>query len=247
MPIEFFLLSKDSLVQFKMVYMRSEKIVCAPLRLSDVSPLLALKQFQCSSDWRLPSRPFKEDRLALQSLFPCLSPPCDRWCGVLGFVPTGSVSSSSTLQIFQDASHLWWLLCLPVYLLGRLPSLRYVLGRTPTGVLKDGCRSLTQSSFDPIPFSLSVVSSLNLWGWWHVWLTVASWGNPAEGMGDCFYLHCQAGGWDRMGCTVFMDGGRTLLDSGASSWLVFGDWARTDCKTRLLPKIFILEYRRSIS
>ena len=25
-------------------------------------------------------------------------------------------------------------------------------------------------------------------------------------MGDCFHLHCQAGGWDRIGCTVFIDG-----------------------------------------
>ena len=34
-----------------------------------------------------------------------LSPPCDLWCGVLGFEPTGSVSSSSTLQIYWDAHH----------------------------------------------------------------------------------------------------------------------------------------------
>ena len=41
------------------------------------------------------SRPFKEDRLG--SLLPRLSPPGDRWCDVPGFVPAGSVSSSSTL------------------------------------------------------------------------------------------------------------------------------------------------------
>ena len=35
---------------------------------------------------------------------------------------TGCVSSSSTLQIFRDASHLWWLLCPPIYLLGHFPS-----------------------------------------------------------------------------------------------------------------------------
>ena len=28
-----------------------------------------------------------------------------RWCDVLGFVPAGSVSSFSTLQIFREASH----------------------------------------------------------------------------------------------------------------------------------------------
>jgi len=53
----------------------------------------------------------------------------------------------------------------------------------------------------------------------------ASWGNPAEGMGDCFHLHCQAGGWYGICCTVFVDGGRTLLDRDAQLWLVLDDWA----------------------
>ena len=39
-----------SSVQIKMVYMRSEKSICAPPRLSEVSPALPLKRFQCSSD-----------------------------------------------------------------------------------------------------------------------------------------------------------------------------------------------------
>ena len=37
-------------------------------------------------------------------------------------------------------------------------------------------------------------------------ITVTSWGNPAEGMGDCFHIHCQAVYWDRID---LMDGGRT--------------------------------------
>ena len=41
-----------SSVQVKMVSMRSEKPICAPPRLSDVSRTLPLKRFQCSSDWR---------------------------------------------------------------------------------------------------------------------------------------------------------------------------------------------------
>ena len=45
------------------------------------------------------SRPLKEDCLALPFFTP-LSPPGDWWCDVLGFVPAGSVSSFSTLQIF---------------------------------------------------------------------------------------------------------------------------------------------------
>ena len=44
--------------------------------------------------------------------FLCLSPPGNWWCDIPGFVPTGSVSSSSTLQIFKYISHLWWLLWL---------------------------------------------------------------------------------------------------------------------------------------
>ena len=46
------------------------------------------------------SRPFKEDRLALPLSTP-LSPPGDRWCEVLDFVPAGSVSSVSTFQSFR--------------------------------------------------------------------------------------------------------------------------------------------------
>ena len=56
------------------------------------------------------------------------------WCDALGFVPACSVSSSSTLQLFQEASHLWGLLCPPVCLLGYFSSLRHVQGSAPTGV-----------------------------------------------------------------------------------------------------------------
>ena len=50
-------------------------------------------------------------------------------------------------------------------------------------------------------------------------------GNPAESMFDCFHLYWQPGGSDRIGCTVFMDGSRTLLDCEAPPWMAFGDWA----------------------
>ena len=76
----------------------------------------------------------------------------------------------------------------------------------------------------PFHFSLFIASSLNLWGLSHVW-SVTPCGNPLEGMGDCFHLHCQAGGWDGIGCTIFMDGSCTFLASEAPPWLVFGDWA----------------------
>ena len=41
----------------------------------------------------------------------------------------GSVSSSSTLEIFRDASRLWWLLCPPVYLFGSFPLTSVCLGQ----------------------------------------------------------------------------------------------------------------------
>ena len=48
------------------------------------------------------SHPFKDHFLLL---WLC----CDRWCNSVGFVPTGDISSSPTLQICQDTNHLWWL------------------------------------------------------------------------------------------------------------------------------------------
>ena len=51
------------------------------------------------------SRPFKEDRLAEASFHASLLQAIDGVI-VLGFVPACSVSSSSTLQIFREASHL---------------------------------------------------------------------------------------------------------------------------------------------
>ena len=93
-----------SSVQFKMVSMRSVKPIqlCAPPRLSEVPPTLPLKQFQCSSDWRWSSLVLSR-KVVSRFLFPRLSPPGDQWCDVLGFMPAGSVSSFSALEIFWEA------------------------------------------------------------------------------------------------------------------------------------------------
>ena len=40
----------ESSVPFRTVSMRSEKPICAPSRLSEVSKTLPLKRFRCSSD-----------------------------------------------------------------------------------------------------------------------------------------------------------------------------------------------------
>ena len=202
--------------QLEMAFMRSENPICAPSRLSEASPTLSLKHSQCSSDWRWPSLVLLR-KIVQRFLFPRLSPPGDRWSDALGFVHTGSVSSISTLQTFRDASHLWWLLCPPVYLLCHFPLFHHVQGSTPTGVFE--CQSGL-----PIPLftfcgklteSVRIISMCGL--------TVTSSGNPAEGTGDCFHLHCQAGV-----CTVSMDGGRTLLDTEAPPWLSFG-WLNHQC------------------
>ena len=129
-----------SSVQFKMVSMRLEKAVCVPSGLSEVSPTLPLERFKCSSDWQWPSLTHSR-KIIKRFLFPHLSPAGDRWGDVLGFVPACSVSSSSTLEIFQEADHLRGLLCPPLCLLCHSPSLRHVQGSTPTGVSESFVRN----------------------------------------------------------------------------------------------------------
>ena len=50
--VEIIIMMMISSVHFKMVSMRLENPICAPLRLSEVSPTLPLKRFQCLSDKR---------------------------------------------------------------------------------------------------------------------------------------------------------------------------------------------------
>ena len=84
------------------------------------------------------------------------------------FVPAGSISSSSTLQILQDASHLWELLCPLVWLLGHFPSLQHVQGSAPTlpcaGVFEGGCQPWHMPVWaSHVDISLFVANLLNLW------------------------------------------------------------------------------------
>ena len=145
-----------SSIQFKMVSVLSEKPICAPPRLSEFSPASPLNRFQCSSDWRWPSHLLSME-IVKRFLFPRLSPPGDRWCDVLGFVPAGSVSNSSTLKLFQEASHLWGLHCPPVCLLVHFPPLWHVQGSTSTGVFEGGRRPLTHSGLGfPFPRPLAM-------------------------------------------------------------------------------------------
>ena len=93
---------QDVIFAFGKAHMRSiPSFGCFPnVVLKTVSMFAWLKIALCS--------PFKEDRLAFPLSTP--SPPGDLRCDVLGIVPTNSVSSSSILPSFRDASHLWWLL-----------------------------------------------------------------------------------------------------------------------------------------
>ena len=61
--------------------------ICVPPRLPEVSPDVGFETFSMFVLLR---------NIVQRFLFPRLSPPADRWCDLLGFVP-GSVSSSSTL------------------------------------------------------------------------------------------------------------------------------------------------------
>ena len=63
--------TSDSLVQFKMVIMRLEKPVCTPPRLSEVSPTLPLKRFQCSNVHLVDDGPLLsfQGRLSITSSF----------------------------------------------------------------------------------------------------------------------------------------------------------------------------------
>ena len=116
-------------------------------------PAVPLKQFQGLTD----KGPF--------SSFLCLSPHGDWLCDVLGFVPVSSVSSSSTFQIFRDASHFWWLFPLSVCLLSH--SLDSVMSRTVhhQGSSKMDVEHNTQRTgrFTPHHMTCSVLQSTKIY------------------------------------------------------------------------------------
>ena len=101
-------------VQFKTASMRWEKPIRAPPRLSEVSPTLPLKRFQCSSDWRWP---FLVLSRKMVWRFPALSTPllqlrCHTlvWDNTLLFSATGNFDTVS-LQQLHTRPTLWknWL------------------------------------------------------------------------------------------------------------------------------------------
>ena len=167
---------------FKLIHLRSEKPICAQLRLSEVSPTLPLKQFHRSSDWRwtflILFRKFVEPSSFHASLLQAID-------GVMSLALCPQVPSpdpqhfrSSETQATCDS----WVplppttLPAPVYPLGHFPSLLHVQGSTPTGLSECGCRSDTCQSGLPIPFFTlcsKLIESLRM-------LACVAWLSPLE-------------------------------------------------------------------
>ena len=210
-----------------MVYMRSEKPICTPSRLSEVSPTLPLKQFQCSSDWRWLSVVLSR-KVVQRFLFPCLS-LLQAIDGVMSLALCPHVVSqapqhfkSSEMQATYDGCFARQSLCSVVSLHSGMS--RAVHPQEFSKVDVDHRHIPVWASHSTFHFLYQaywICEEDGMCG-----RTVISWGSPAEGtMGDFFHLHCQAGGLDRICCTVFMHCSRTLLDREAPPWLVVGDWA----------------------
>ena len=111
----------------------SEKPICALRRFPNVC-LWSNSNVRVTA-WQWPSlvlsvKVFERFLFCYASLFQAI----DGVSSLALRAPASSVSSSSTFQIFRDAS-LLWLLFFPAFcLLGHFPSLRRVQGSTPTGV-----------------------------------------------------------------------------------------------------------------
>ena len=106
-------LALQSSVQFSSgwyLWAREDQCALHPIS-QELSPMLPLKEFPMLV-WLTMALKFLilSRKIIEHFLFLRLSPSGDRWCDVLGFVPADCVTSSSTLQIFRDASCLWWLL-----------------------------------------------------------------------------------------------------------------------------------------
>ena len=114
------------------------------------------------------SHPLKEDLLTFLLSTPLSSRHLVAWCPWLSFVSAANVSSSPTLYLFWDTSHLWWLLCLLVCLFISLyssmsmsitlditSSMSMTLDTTSTGVYEGGChcgcQTLTHASLALFP------------------------------------------------------------------------------------------------
>ena len=163
--------------------MRLEKPICASRRLLEVSSTLPLTQFQWTSDWRWPFLVLSR-KLVLLFLFPRL---CFRRS--IGFVPAGSVSSSSTLHIFRDASHLRLMIAFPASLSARsfpftplCPGLYIYRFRW----WMSNINTIWASHFIFFTSCTKAIESVMMMA---CIVTVTSWDSPAEGMCNFFKIY----------------------------------------------------------
>ena len=95
-------------------------------------------------------------------------------------------------------------------------------------------RRLTEHSQMLIPASHSTFLLLEQAHWICEYDGVCYWGSLLNNKCDCFHLRCPAEGWGRVGCTVLVGGGGTLLDSETPSSLVW--WLSHRCvRYEILP------------
>ena len=179
---------RDLIVRFKMISVHLARPICASPHLSEVSATLPLKQFHCLSDsqWSFHAR-----SLSASSFYTSLLQEVDEVVAlalclqVVSQVPQHFRDSETQAACDSCFSH--WPVCSVISLHSGMSRARHPQVLLNTDVEHWlGC---------PIPlFILFVGTSLNLWGYGMCGPTVTSWGSPAEGTGDRFHLHCQAGG-----------------------------------------------------
>ena len=113
-------------------------------------PSVALKRVPLLSDWLWPFLVHSQKTVEY-FLFDAFLQVVNG--NVLGSVQAGSVSSSSTLQIFCKASNLWLMLCLPVYLCSHFPWLVHVQDSRSKGIFKGGCQKVKASDCLCLPLT----------------------------------------------------------------------------------------------
>ena len=91
-------------------HLRIQESLYAVSTVSEDSPALPVNTCTDTSHWRWHEPLVLSTKIAQRYVFLRLSPPGDRWCDAPGVVSARSASVSSTLQIFRDRSHMWWLL-----------------------------------------------------------------------------------------------------------------------------------------
>ena len=168
-------LHRDNKVVLYIVYiyisMRSKKPICAPSHLSEVSPTLPLKRFQCSCCWRWPclvlSALFKEYRRAKRSFHASLLQAID---GVMPFAlcPQAISQSPQHFRSFERQAACDTV-AFPESLSAQpvpfIPACIYIYIHS-CWWSSSGCRTLTQASL--CSHSTFCNKLMESWGGWHV-------------------------------------------------------------------------------